>query len=101
MRVIGGGANGRIWRQIMADVYGIPVQRPSLLSEATSFGAALAGGIGVGVYKDFSLAETLTPIVDTVLPNAALKPLYDRLYELFNKAYDAFVPLYQELKTIN
>src|SRR5512133_2748184 len=29
MRVIGGGASGRTWRQIMADIYGIPVQRPA------------------------------------------------------------------------
>jgi xylulokinase len=101
MRVIGGGANGRIWRQIMADVYGIPVQRPLLLSEATSLGAALAGGIGVGIYPDFNLAETLTPIVDTLQPNPALKPLYDQLYALFNKAYDAFVPLYSDLKSIH
>ena len=61
MRVIGGGANGRTWRQIMADIYGMPIQRPALLAEATSFGAALAGGIGVGMYKDWSLAETADP----------------------------------------
>jgi xylulokinase len=97
MRVIGGGASGRTWRQIMADIYGIPVQRPNLLAEATSFGAALAGGIGVGLYKDWSLAETLTPIVDETLPNRDLAPLYDRLYDFFNQAYEAFVPLYAKV----
>ena len=97
MRVIGGGANGRTWRQIMADVYGLPVQRLALLSEATSFGAALAGGIGVGLYRDFSLAEELTPVVDVSQPNPGLRPTYDRLYSLFNQAYDAFVPLYQAM----
>jgi xylulokinase len=97
MRVIGGGANGAAWRQIMADIYGIPVQRPALLVEATSFGAALAGGIGVGIFKDFSLSEQLTPIVDTAYPNPDLKPLYDRLYGIFNQTYEACVPLYEEL----
>ncbi len=100
MRVIGGGANGRIWRQIMADIYGIPVQRPALLSEATSFGAAVAGGVGVGLFKDFSLAEELTPVVDVTLPDASLKPLYDRLYDVFVKAYPAFEPLYQDIKNL-
>jgi xylulokinase len=100
MRAIGGGANGRIWRQIMADIYGIPVQRPALLSEATSFGAAVAGGVGVGLFKDFSIAEELTPVVDVTRPNIELKPLYDRLYELFVKAYPAFEPLYQDLKRL-
>lgn len=96
MRVIGGGANGRAWRQIMADIYGIPIQRPALLAEATSFGAALAGGIGIGLYKDWSLAEELTPIVDETQPDSQLTRLYENLYTFFNRAYEVFVPLYEE-----
>jgi xylulokinase len=99
MRVIGGGARGRVWRQIMADIYGLPVLRPALLEEATSMGAAIAGGIGVGIFRDFSIAEKLTPMVDTSLPHAELKPLYDRLYHVFNRAYEAFEPLFDELAT--
>jgi xylulokinase len=98
MRVIGGGANGRIWRQIMADIYGLPIRRPALLSEATSFGAALAGGVGVGIFKDFKLAEQLTPIIDEIYPNKQLKPLYDQMYLTFTKAYPLFEPLFKELK---
>jgi xylulokinase len=85
---------------MMADIYNMPVQRPALLEEATSLGAALAGGIAVGLYKDFSLAEELTPIVDTVLPNPVVKPLYDRLYKVFNRAYEAVAPLYEELAAV-
>lgn len=98
MRAIGGGANGRVWRQIMADIYGKPILRPALLAEATSLGAALAGGVGVGIFKDFSIAEALTPIVDVVNPNLALKPLYDRMYSLFNRTYSALEPLYADLE---
>ena len=97
MRVIGGGARGRTWRQIMADIYGMPVLRPALLEEATSMGAALAGGVGVGIFPDFSVAERLASIVDTIQPNPELRPVYDRLYGVFNRAYDAFEPLFDEL----
>jgi xylulokinase len=97
MRVIGGGAQGSVWRQIMADIYEKPIVRPALLAEATSMGAALAGGIGVGMFPDFSLAETLTPIVDEIHPNPELKPVYDRLYTIFNQSYEAFEPLYEAL----
>jgi xylulokinase len=100
MRVIGGGARGRVWRQIMADVYDKPILRPVLLEEATSLGAALAGGIGVGLFKDFSTAEKLTPILDTVQPNPAVKPLYDQLYKIFNQSYEAFIPLYDALAAL-
>ncbi len=101
IRVVGGGAKGAVWRQILADIYGIPVQRPNLLAEATAFGAALAGGIGIGLYPDIYMAETLTPIVDTTLPNGNLKARYDQGYAFFNHAYEAFVPLYSELATFS
>jgi xylulokinase len=100
MRVIGGGASGRTWRQIMADIYGIPIRRPALVAEATSLGAALAGGIGIGMYKDWSLAETLTPMVDELQPNLQVAGLYEKLYGIFNRAYEAFVPLYAEVAAL-
>jgi xylulokinase len=100
IRVIGGGARGRVWRQIMADIYQKPILRLALLEEATSMGAAIAGGVGVGIFPDFTIAETLTPEVDRMQPNPALRPVYDRLYCIFNQCYDAFVPLYDALAEI-
>jgi xylulokinase len=100
MRVIGGGGKGRIWRQIMADIYGVPVQRPALLAEATSFGAALAGGIGVGLYKDWSMAESMTPVVDEILPDGQTTEAYRKLYDIFNQAYETFVPLYNSIASL-
>ncbi len=97
MRVIGGGARGRVWRQIMADIYGVPVVRPALLEEATSMGAAIAGGIGVGIFPGFEIAEKLAAIVDATQPRPELKPLYDRLYATFNRAYDLLEPLFEDL----
>jgi xylulokinase len=96
MRVIGGGARGRLWRQIMADIYGVPVQRPALLEEATSLGAALAGGVGVGLFPDFTVAEQLNPVVDTVLPNPDNRDRYTRGLDRFNRAYAAFEPLFPD-----
>lgn len=81
----------------MADIYEKPIVRPVLLAEATSMGAALAGGIGVGMFPDFNLAESLTPIVDQVDPDLVNKPIYDHLYDIFNQAYDAFEPLFEKL----
>ena len=42
--VIGGGAKGRVWRQMMADIYGVRIEKPTYLEEATSMGAAITGG---------------------------------------------------------
>jgi xylulokinase len=96
MRVIGGGARGAAWRQIMADIYGMPVLRPALLEEATSLGAALAGGVGVGIFPDFGVAEKLVQIVESTAPIAANQAVYARIYPLFNRAYAALEPLFAE-----
>ena len=68
MRVIGGGASGRVWNQIMADIYAMPVQRLAILEEATSMGAALVGGVGVGLYSGFDMIHRMNEVSATVLP---------------------------------
>ena len=101
MRIIGGGAKGKLWNQIMADVYGVPVQRLAVLEEATSLGAAVAGGVGVGIYKDFSMVEHMNPIASTVMPNPENQKIYNQLLPVFNAAYEALVPVYEQLARIN
>jgi xylulokinase len=97
MRVVGGGAKGRLWRQIMADIYGLPVLRPRLLDEATSLGAAVAGGVGVGLFREFGVAEQLVDIVQVHRPDRASQERYERLYRTFCSAYEALVPVFDHL----
>ncbi|MEM7119554.1 MAG: FGGY-family carbohydrate kinase, partial [Chloroflexota bacterium] len=100
MRVIGGGARGLFWNQVMADIYEMPVQRLAILEEATSMGAALTGGIGVGLYPDFSMAEQMNGIVSEVMPETAVLPTYRQLYPLFEATYIALEPIFEELAAI-
>src|SRR6266516_7427467 len=83
------GARGAVWNQIMADVFGIPVQRLALLEEATSMGAAAVGGVGVGICKDFSKVDEIVEIPSEARPRPELRELYDELYEIFERAYAA------------
>jgi xylulokinase len=94
MRLIGGGARGRFWNQIMADVYGMPVQRLAILEEATSMGAALAGGVSTGLYPDFTMAETMNEVAQTIHPDPAAQAAYETVYPLFEATYQALVPVY-------
>jgi xylulokinase len=97
VRVIGGGAKGKLWNQIMADIYGVPVQRLSVLEEATSMGAAVAGGVGVGLYKDFSIIDKMNPLMSAVEPHPAARETYNKLLKIFDAAYLALEPVYEEL----
>jgi xylulokinase len=97
MRLIGGGARGALWRQIHADILGIPVQPLQLLEEATSLGAAIAGGVGVGALPDFTAAERLVRVAETLEPRQDVRDLYEAQYEIFRDAYAALRPVYARL----
>ena len=99
--LIGGGAKGQVWRQILADVFGRPVLRPRLLEEATSLGAAMAGGVGIGLFPDFSVVSRLIEIVDRQAPDPHAQAEYDRLYPIFLAAYDALVPVFDQLHELS
>ena len=92
--VIGGGAKGEVWRRIMADVYQADIVRPNYLEEATSMGAAIIGGVGCGVFKNFDVTDRFIEVVDRTKPNAEHAGLYAEAKKLLNESYDALEPLF-------
>lgn len=97
MRLIGGGARSSLWRQILADVYGLPLLLPALLTEATSLGAAIAGGVGVGLFPDFHVAHDLTQVEEGERPNPIHSQRYAELYGIFQDTYGALEPIFERL----
>jgi len=97
IRVIGGGAKSKLWRKLIADVFNKRILRPSVLQEATSLGAAVAGAIGVGIFKDFDSAEKLVKIMEVEEPCEKTHQKYQRMFSVFKKAYDQLVPIFDEL----
>ncbi len=101
IRLIGGGARSRLWNQIMADIYGLPVERLAILEEATSMGAALAGGVGVGLYPEFSMATAMNPVAAVIEPDPTAQSVYQALIPLFRETYDALAPVYGRLAKVS
>lgn len=54
IRIIGGGAKSQIWRQIVADVLGMDLEKAEV--DDSSFGAALLAAVGAGWYSDYKQA---------------------------------------------
>jgi xylulokinase len=100
LRLIGGGARSPLWRQILADVLGVPVLRPRLLVEATSLGAAIAGGVAVGLYPDFCVAKELVIVEPGETPRREVTRRYDELYEVFQETYTALEPTFPRLADV-
>lgn len=97
IRLIGGGANGNVWPQIMADIYGLPILKAAYSEEATSLGAAIAGGVGVGLFPDFNVAEKFLAVNEELQPDRDKATTYHKLYKLFNEAYFSLEKIFNEL----
>jgi xylulokinase len=99
--MIGGGAKGSVWLQILSDIWQKPLVVPAYTEEATSLGAAVCGGIGIGAFKDFSVINKFNAPVKRINPNKDSAAQYEKLFPLFNKAYDALVDTFKELAEYN
>ena len=97
LRLIGGGARSSLWRQILADVFNLPVLRPKLLVEATALGAAIAGGVGVGLYSGYDVAGDLVQVEPDKVPRPAVATRYEELYQVFVQTYEALVPVFERI----
>jgi xylulokinase len=89
IRVGGGGARGALWRQIQADVYGMPV---GLLEaeEGAAYGAALLAGVGVGNWTSVeNAADASVRISRRIEPDVRDAALMNRRYDVYRKLYPA------------
>ena len=91
--VIGGGAKGDIWLQILADIFNLDIVKPNYLEEATSMGAAITGGVGVGEFKDFSAIHKFLKPESKVSPIPEHVEEYKKMIPIFDHAYDALVEM--------
>ncbi|DAB29575.1 MAG TPA: autoinducer-2 kinase [Sulfurimonas sp. UBA12504] len=89
----GGASKGALWSQILADVTGCRVKIPRV-TEATALGAAMAAGVGCGIYANLqNAAETLVVWEKIYLPNAENTKLYDAIKLQWQNAYEAQLKL--------
>ncbi len=96
VRLIGGGGKSPLWRQILADCFRLPVEMLSLTSEATAWGAAVAGGVTVGLY-DWDIAAQRSNVVETIEPIPANMDIYDDIAAFNSEIYQALSPIFSSL----
>jgi xylulokinase len=89
IRATGGGARGRFWRQLQADVFGLPVHR-TLGEEGPAFGAALLAGVAGGAYRDvFEACSVIRLHHEVELPDAGRHRLYRKFHAAYAELYAA------------
>ena len=96
IRFIGGGAKSGLWRQIFADVTGKKIARLNYIEEATSIGAAIAGGVGVGMFSSLEEADRFIKIEEEIEPDPAGMKICEKHYSLFKKSYERLRELFPD-----
>jgi xylulokinase len=85
-RVTNGGSRSRLWRQIVSDVLGLPME--SITDHpGSSLGAAFAAGIGTGLFDDWGQIERFVRIADRIEPDSANHEYYVDLYAAYRSLY--------------
>ena len=93
LRAMGGSANSLLWTQIKSDITGKPIVVPSS-DTATTLGAAILAGVGVGMYQDYDEAIRLT-VKETRRhePNPENRDVYEKTYKTYLNLYKSLEPM--------
>ena len=47
--------------------------------------------------SDFSIIEKMNPVAEVIDPQPGIQTVYDRIYPVFEAAYQALVPIYDQI----
>ena len=95
IRAVGGQASSSLWRQIKADVTGIPVTSLAV-NETASLGAALLAAVAVGLFPGLKdAADVFVQKVDTKYPDARAHAMYNKSYDLYREVYQRLQPTFR------
>lgn len=88
---MGGAANSLLWTQIKSDVTGKVIKVPAS-DTASTLGAAILAGVGVGVYESFEEA-----VEKTIAVKRVHQPDMEK-HERYKKSMELYLELYDDLK---
>jgi len=97
LRVIGGGARGEPWMQIIADVTGRRVEAVSHPLEAGAVGAAMTAAVGLGLYPNFASIKKVVKVERVFEPQACNGECYDGLFQAYKRLYRCLQGLYHDV----
>lgn len=97
-KICGGGAKSPLWRQMVADIFNIKVDRIES-EEGPGYGAAILSAVGCGEYASVKeAADALVKVIDTVEPNPETAALYEEKYQKFRQIYPTVKGLFPILE---
>ncbi len=99
--ILGGLAKSEVCSQIFTDIFGIEVNALNHLEEATSIGAAVIGGVGIGALSSFAEVSKFVHPNQFYKPNAQNKERYEKMLRIFDQSYYALKDVYDEMAELD
>lgn len=100
VRLCGGGAKSPLWRQVLADMFGVPAA-VSASPEAGALGAAALAGVGAGLFAcERTAADAMTGEQGRLSPSAQSGAVYARYYPLYKKLYTSLREDFSQLAAL-
>lgn len=95
--VSGGGSNSPLWRQIISDVFQLPVVTVSGAREGGAYGACLVGGVAAGVWGNLREACDVLSEETHNDPSASNSGIYDDMFGIYNDMVPALKPMFDRI----
>ncbi|MDR1651697.1 MAG: xylulokinase [Synergistaceae bacterium] len=94
----GGGARSKLWRQMQADVYALPVTR-AVSEEQACAGAAILASVGAGIHPDIpSACEAMTRMSgETEEPDMRSHEIYMDIFGIYRELYSRNAELFARM----
>ena len=97
-KLCGGGGKSPLWRQIMANVLGLPIEIP-VAEEGPGYGGAMLAMVGCGAYPTVeACADALVKVKDVIQPDPQITARYEKQYAKFRLIYPALKNVYPRLR---
>lgn len=93
MMLTGGGARSGLWPDMLASIFGLTTRVHQAPGETTSLGAAIAAGVGVGMFNGYSEAAAVIEARSVHAPNPQWQKVYREVYPLYADIYAHIKPL--------
>ena len=88
--IMGGATNSPLWNQLQSDVYDMEVNTLKV-TDAAVIGAAIMGGVGVGIFKDIREGvNKMVKIDKRYIPDTENAKIYNELYNIYCNIYESF-----------
>jgi xylulokinase len=92
----GGGSKSRLWRQIIADIFNLPVCRLEEL-ETSTLGLACLISVALGKYDNFKEAsnKVKNKKIDKTTPDKRKHKKYSKIYDIYKELEIGLEPLFE------